>query len=113
MYILHWEHMAGSIVVQAILHDVQAEFDLCYVDMGRGEHKERDYLGINPIGRVPALTLPDGSTIGEWSDRGVHLIKAKEPLIAQPCQYPTLGQQDSAFRGLHTLLTGGGFALGV
>lgn len=65
MYILHWEHMAGSIVVQAILHDVQAEFDLCYVDMGRGEHKERDYLGINPTGRVPALTLPDGSTIGE------------------------------------------------
>jgi glutathione S-transferase len=65
MYILHWEYMAGSIVVHAMLQDVQAEFDLCYVDMGRDEHQEPDYLGINPVGRVPALTLPDGSTVGE------------------------------------------------
>jgi glutathione S-transferase len=65
MYTLHWEYMAGSIVVHAMLQDVQAEFDLCYVDMGRGEHKEPDYLRINPTGRVPALTLPDTTTIGE------------------------------------------------
>ncbi len=33
--------------------------------MGRGEHKEPGYLGINPTGRVPALSLPDGKTVGE------------------------------------------------
>ncbi|NND20022.1 MAG: glutathione S-transferase [Silicimonas sp.] len=57
--------MAGSIVVHALLQDAKAEFDLHYVDMGAGEHKEPDYLSINPTGRVPALTLPNGSTIGE------------------------------------------------
>lgn len=65
MYTLHWEYMAGSIVVHALLHDVGAEFDLHYVDMGNDAHKKPAYLAINPTGRVPALTLPDGSTIGE------------------------------------------------
>ncbi len=65
MFTLHWEYMAGSIVAQALLLDVQAEFDLRYVDMGKGEHKEAEYLDLNPTGRVPALTLPDGTTIGE------------------------------------------------
>lgn len=65
MYILHWEYMAGSIVVQALLQDLHAEFDLRYVDMARGEHMEPGYLGINPTSRVPALSLPDGTTIGE------------------------------------------------
>jgi len=65
MFTLHWEYMAGSIVVHAMLQDVQAEYDLCYVDMGRGEHKGPGYLGINPTGRVPALSLPDGTTLGE------------------------------------------------
>ena len=65
MYILHWEHMAGSIVVHALLQDVKAEYDLHYVDMSASEHKEPDYLRINPTGRVPALTLPNGSTLGE------------------------------------------------
>ncbi|MGI9388417.1 MAG: glutathione S-transferase family protein [Boseongicola sp.] len=65
MYTLHWEYMAGSIVVHAMLQDIQAKFDLCYVDMGRGEHKKLGYLGMNPTGRVPALSLPDGTTVGE------------------------------------------------
>lgn len=65
MYTLHWEYMAGSIVVHALLHDVGAEFDLHYVDMGNDAHKKPAYLAINQAGRVPALTLPDGSTIGE------------------------------------------------
>ena len=65
MYVLHWEYMAGSIVVHAMLNDADAEFDLRYVDMGAEQHKRHDYLSLNPTGRVPALTLPDGSTIGE------------------------------------------------
>ena len=33
--------------------------------------------------------------IQQWSDGGVHLIKTKETLVAQPCQNPALGQQNS------------------
>lgn len=65
MYVLHWEYMAGSIVVHALLQDAQAEFDLHYIDMGGSAHKTPAYLSINPTGHVPALTFPDGLTIGE------------------------------------------------
>ena len=65
MYFLHWEYMAGSIVAQALLHEVEAEFEQRHVDMNSGDHKKPAYLNINPTGRVPALTLPNGKTIGE------------------------------------------------
>ena len=65
MYVLHWEYMAGSIVVQALLQDADVAFEARYVDMGSGEHKKPDYQSINPTGRVPALTLPNAKTIGE------------------------------------------------
>ncbi|MEW9922308.1 glutathione S-transferase family protein [Marimonas sp. MJW-29] len=86
MYLLHWEYMAGSIVVHALLQDARADFDLHYVDMGAGEHKAPDYLSINPTGRVPALTLPGGSTIGETGAIVTHLCEvfAQAGLSPQP-----------------------------
>lgn len=65
MYILHWEYMAGSIVVQAMLEEMGAPYTLQHVDMAAGEHKTPEYRHYNPVARVPALTLPDGRTIGE------------------------------------------------
>jgi len=65
MYTLHWEYMAGSIVVQAMLEELGADYQLNYVDMAAGEHQQPEYLNINPAARVPALGLPDGTTIGE------------------------------------------------
>ena len=65
MYILHWEYMAGSIVVQAMLEEMNASYRLRYVDMAAGEHQRSDYLRVNPAARVPALGLPEGITIGE------------------------------------------------
>jgi len=67
MYTIHWEYMAGSIVVQAVLEEVGAIYQMRHVDMANGEHKREEYLRINPVARVPALTLPDGKTIGETS----------------------------------------------
>ena len=65
MYMLHWEYMAGSIIVEVLMHDIEVAFEARYVDMSSGEHKKPEYLNINPTGRVPALTLPNGKTIGE------------------------------------------------
>jgi glutathione S-transferase len=65
MYTLHWEYMAGSIMVQAMLEELGADYRLQYVDMRAGEHQRPDYLRVNPAARVPALGLPDGTTIGE------------------------------------------------
>ena len=65
MYTLYWEYMAGSIVAQAMLEELGADYRLHYVDMGAGEHKTPSYLSVVPSGRVPAIELPDGPTIGE------------------------------------------------
>ena len=65
MYTLYWEHMAGSIVVQAMLREVQADYQLCHVDMASNEHRSSRYLSLVPSGCVPAIELPDGTTIGE------------------------------------------------
>ena len=58
MYKLHWEYMAGSIVVQAMLEELGTAYRLNYIDMGADEHKQPAYKKINPASRVPAITLP-------------------------------------------------------
>ena len=30
------------------------------LDLGRGDHKQAEYLAINPLGKIPALIDPDG-----------------------------------------------------
>ncbi|NKB50957.1 MAG: hypothetical protein GKR97_01825 [Rhizobiaceae bacterium] len=65
MYTLYWEYMAGSIVAHVMLEELGADYELRYVDMGAGEHKSSSYLSLVPSGRVPAIELPDGTTIGE------------------------------------------------
>lgn len=65
MFTLYWEYLAGSIVVQAVLEEIGAEYRLQYVDMGAGEHHDAAFLRLNPTGRVPALGYAKGRTIGE------------------------------------------------
>ncbi|WP_112320960.1 glutathione S-transferase family protein [Oceanibium sediminis] len=65
MYTLYWEQMAGSIVVQAMLESIGADYDLRYVDMGAGEHQAPAFLKINPAARIPVLGLPGGRALGE------------------------------------------------
>ena len=65
MYTLYWEYMAGSIVVQAMLEEMRANYRLRHVDMAADEHRSPAYLSCVPSGRVPAIELPDGTTIGE------------------------------------------------
>jgi len=65
MYTLYWEYMAGSIVVQATLETIGADYQMRYVDMGADEHLAPDFLKLNPAGRVPVLGLPDGTMVGE------------------------------------------------
>lgn len=84
MYVLHWEYMAGSIVVQAILHDIGVETETRYVDMGSGEHRTSDYLRLNPTGCVPALTLPGGKTIGETGAIVTHLCETFPEAMLAP-----------------------------
>ena len=35
------------------------------VNFGHGEHRNPEYLAVNPVGKIPALRLPDGSVMTE------------------------------------------------
>ena len=73
MYTLFWEKGSGSIVVQALLEEMDITYDRKYVDMEAGEHQKNEYLRQNPTGLVPALKLPDSHTIGESAAIVLHL----------------------------------------
>ncbi|RYH06016.1 glutathione S-transferase family protein [Tropicimonas sp. IMCC6043] len=86
MYTLYWEHMAGSIVVQATLEALNADYRMQYVDMGAGQHLKTDFLKLNPAARIPALSLPGGTTIGETGAIVTLLgeVHAESPVTPQP-----------------------------
>jgi len=66
-FVLYWEYWSGAVAPQILLEELQAPYDSVHVDMNAGAHQGGDYLAKNPTGQVPALTLPDGQTIGESS----------------------------------------------
>ena len=73
MYTLFWEKGSGSIVVQALLEEMDVTYDRNYVDMEAGEHQKNEYLRQNPTGLVPALKLANSHTIGESAAIVLHL----------------------------------------
>jgi len=73
MYTLFWEKGSGSIVVQALLEEMDVTYDRNYVDMEAGEHQKGEYIRQNPTGLVPALMLPNSHTIGESAAIVLHL----------------------------------------
>lgn len=87
MYVLHWEYMSGSIVAQAMLEEMDAPYRMQHVDMAAGEHQTPAYRRINPVARVPALTLPHGGTIAETAAIVVVLGEDSPAsgLVPRPC----------------------------
>ncbi len=65
MYTLYWERLSGAIGPQILLEDIGAEYRKIPVNMAEGEHRASAYQDVNPVMRVPALGLPDGTVIGE------------------------------------------------
>jgi glutathione S-transferase len=51
--------------VRIFLAEKGVSIPLVPVDLGRGEHKSADFTAINPLQRVPALALDDGTVICE------------------------------------------------
>jgi GST-like protein len=64
-YILYGDHRSGSSTVEMALAEIGAPFELRAVPL-EGDHQlAAEYLAINPMGRVPALILPDGMVLTE------------------------------------------------
>ena len=65
MFKLYSRAKSGSLVVEAILEYVGADYQL--IDVKRDENKRppAEFLAINPLGQVPVLLLPDNSIMTE------------------------------------------------
>lgn len=65
MYRLYWAAGTGAIAPEVMLEEAGAPFERVVIDLVAGEHRQPDYLAINPVGEVPALVLPDGTVVTE------------------------------------------------
>ena len=57
--------------VRVVLAEKELEYDLAFVDLRKGEHKQPDFLKLNPYGRVPVLideevVVYDSTIINEY-----------------------------------------------
>lgn len=65
MYRLYWSPSTGAFAPEAVLNEIGARYERVLVDTRNDQHRESDFLALNPRGQVPVLELPDGSIMTE------------------------------------------------
>jgi len=63
--ILHGDRGSGSAPVEMALAEIGAPVELREVPLATDAQLAADYRRINPMGRIPALQLPDGTVVTE------------------------------------------------
>lgn len=64
-YVLHGDRGSGSAPVEMALAEIGAPVELRAVPLGSDAQLSAEYRRINPMGRIPALVLPDGTVLTE------------------------------------------------
>ncbi|MGE0119219.1 MAG: glutathione S-transferase family protein [Dongiaceae bacterium] len=75
-YTLYSSDGSGGFAVEVALVKAGAPYKLVAVDTGKGEQGTPEYVAINPMRQVPAMTLPDGTVMTESAAMVVHLAHA-------------------------------------
>lgn len=78
MYKLYWCKQTAAFGPQAVLEEIGAAHEIVPVDIYRDEHLTPEYLAMNPAGKVPALTLPDGTVMHEAAAMMLYLAEAHD-----------------------------------
>ncbi len=73
-YKLYGRHTAGSLAPQIVLEELKAPYEIVWV--GRAAADVEAFRRINPAGKIPALVLPDGTTMFESAAILIHLATA-------------------------------------
>jgi glutathione S-transferase len=60
-------------VVEAALEEIGAPYEVITVRQDAAQHPLPEYFGINPLGQVPSLQLPDGSIMTESAAIAIYL----------------------------------------
>ena len=92
MYKLYWSEGTASFGPQAVLEEAGLEHEIIAIDIASGENREPDYLAISPLGKVPALILPDGQVLYESAAIMVYLAEQhKVDDLVPPAGHPSRG----------------------
>jgi len=76
MYRLYWNKDTGAFAPDIVLQLAGAPCERIRVDHKTGEHRDPDYLRLNPMGEIPTLVLPDGTVLTESAAMILHLVDA-------------------------------------
>lgn len=84
MYKLYWSEGTASLAPQIILEEAGVEYEMVVVDTTKSQHCTPEFLAINPFGKVPALTLPDGEVMTEAAAICLYLIEQHDLMHLAP-----------------------------
>ncbi len=74
---------SANIVIHMILEQLQADFEICWVDRSRSEHRQPAYKdSLNPQGLIPVL-VDEGTPIFETAAIALHLSDQHRQLAPQ------------------------------
>lgn len=73
MYKLYWSPGSASMAPHMVLAEIGAPAEFKALDMDKMEHKGPDYLKINPLGIVPALTVDGKHIVTEAAAISIYL----------------------------------------
>ena len=83
-YRLWWNDNTGAFAVDAALALAGADVDRVRVATREGGSRTPEFLALNPLGQVPLLRLPDGTTMTESAAMLLHLAEAFPGLAPPP-----------------------------
>ena len=64
-YTLYGKAGSGSAMVELALAEIGADYLVSYTGLGKGAKDSDPYLAVNPTGKLPALSTPDGEVLTE------------------------------------------------
>ncbi|GAB7221603.1 hypothetical protein VoSk93_08150 [Vibrio owensii] len=74
MFKLYYYPNNASLAPHFLLQHVKADFELLLVDKKARFHKKKDYLRLNPAGRIPTLIV-DGQAVFESVAICIHICE--------------------------------------
>lgn len=92
MYKLYWSEGTAAFGPQVVLEEADLDYQIIEIDLAAGENNAADYLAINPVGKVPALVLPDGQILYEAAAIMLYLAEHHRlDDLAPPADHPLRG----------------------
>ncbi|MGH6890519.1 MAG: glutathione S-transferase family protein [Rhizomicrobium sp.] len=62
---IYGEKWSGAFAVEAALAEAGAKYEFREVSLERNEQRQPDFLRLNPVGKMPAVQLPEGKILTE------------------------------------------------